>query len=94
MTPHEFHKHCYRALCKCPQFRGYQDSSYLEGWGEFSKIPDQGWGRLIKFWNKNDMLWRSSYWMYLPDNVMDIIRKSNQIAEDAINEAFKNERTN
>ena len=57
MTPKEFHEACHEAICSCPQFQGYDDDQYFQGFGEFSKIPKKGMLAVIKFWRKDDLLW-------------------------------------
>ena len=50
MTPKEFHEACHDAICQCPQFRGYDDDTYFQDFGEFGEIPRKGIVNVIKFW--------------------------------------------
>lgn len=86
MTPKQFHKICHEAILQCPQFRGYDDDTLIEGFGKFGKIPKKGWLAVISFWKEEDLLWESNYYKCLPDEVMRIFNSVDKVIDKAISD--------
>ena len=89
MTPKEFHESCHEAICSCPQFQGYDDDQYFEGFGEFSKIPKKGMLAVIKFWREDDLLWDKGYSEELPEECLQLFEEIDSLIEKAIKKALK-----
>lgn len=89
MTPKEFHEACHAAIQECPQFHGYDDDMYIDGWGEFGNIPKKGWVAVIRFWKEEPLLWESGYDQALPEDVQELFDKVEKLLDAAIKEAVK-----
>lgn len=89
MTPREFHEACYDAICECPQFQGYDDDTYFEGYGEFGNIHKKGLHKVIKFWMDDDLLWNKGYSEALPQEVLEVFERIDSLVNKAIKEALK-----
>lgn len=84
MTPAEFHKVCHDAILKCPQVNGYKINDTLyPSYEKFWDLPKRGWAAVIRFWEKDDTLWRSGYHEYLPKEAKEIFRKASKVSCEA-----------
>ena len=62
---------CAQAACECPQveYKGYLDMSPT--WGR----KDSSRSALMYYWANSNVLWKSGYCKYLPDDVYNAIAK-------------------
>ena len=86
MTAQELHDACYAAICKCPQFRGWDDDQCFSGYSHtFGDTPKQGIYKTILFWREwGDLLWDKGYAKALPKEVQDLFDNIERVIEQAI----------
>ena len=90
MNAKYIHDACHEAMLECPQFRGYDDDAYFDGYGEFGDIPKKGIYKTIMFWREwGHNLWNSGYEQALPENVIEMFDNIDKVMEKAINDYCK-----
>lgn len=88
MTPTEFHEACHEACFSCPQFRGYDDDTIFDEWGEFGNIPKRGMVKVVKFWRDERILWEMGYSEELPQDIQDLFERIDALLDEAIRKAL------
>lgn len=79
------HDACHEAMLECPQFRGWDDDTIFEGWGEFGNIPNLGLAKTIKFWREEGyLLWEHHYEDCLPEEYQRLFREIDVAIERTI----------
>jgi hypothetical protein len=85
MNAQELHDACHKACTHCPQFREYDDDTYIQGWGDFGNIPKKGIAKVIKFWREEgELLWDCGYSEHLPHEVKELFDNIDSIIDTAI----------
>ena len=89
MTLESFMKPVMMPSANVRSFKGYDDDTYFEGYGEFGDIPKKGLHKVIKFWRDDDLLWDKGYSEALPQEVLEVFERIDSLVNKAIKEALK-----
>jgi len=90
MNANYLHNACHETMYECPQFDGFEDDSFFDGYGKFGDIPKKGLFKTIQFWREHgELLWEDGYDDLLPDDVKQVFANIDNVIDKAIKEYCK-----